>query len=84
VTTIDNWFARNLLSLKTVVRIIFGVFWAIDGALKFDPGFVNTFPNMIKDAASGQPSWLTVHLLVLTSYFSLLLNVLEGFSPLNT
>jgi uncharacterized membrane protein YphA (DoxX/SURF4 family) len=58
VTTIDNWFARNLSSLKTVVRIIFGVFWAIDGALKFDPGFVDTFPNMIKDAASGQPSWL--------------------------
>jgi nitrite reductase (NO-forming) len=56
--TLDNWFARNLFSLKTVVRIIFGVFWAIDGALKFDPGFVETFPSMIKDAASGQPSWL--------------------------
>ena len=24
---LDNWFARNLLSIKTVVRIIFGVFW---------------------------------------------------------
>ena len=55
---LDNWFARNLSSLKTVVRIIFGLFWAIDGALKFDPGFADTFPNMIKDAASGQPSWL--------------------------
>jgi uncharacterized membrane protein YphA (DoxX/SURF4 family) len=58
VTTTDNWSARNISSLKTVVRIIFGVFWVIDGALKFDPGFVDTFPNMIKDAASGQPSWL--------------------------
>jgi uncharacterized membrane protein YphA (DoxX/SURF4 family) len=58
VAAIDNWFSRNISSLKTVVRIIFGVFWAIDGALKFDPGFVDAFPNMIKDAASGQPSWL--------------------------
>ncbi len=56
--TLDNRFARNLFSLKTVVRIIFGVFWAIDGVLKFDPGFVDTFPNMIKDVASGQPPWL--------------------------
>lgn len=55
---LDNWFARNLTSLKTIVRIIFGVFWAIDGALKFAPGFVDSFSSMIKDAASGQPSWL--------------------------
>jgi nitrite reductase (NO-forming) len=49
---------RNLLSLKTIVRIIFGIFWAIDGALKFAPGFVDSFSTVIKDAASGQPSWL--------------------------
>jgi nitrite reductase (NO-forming) len=55
---LDNWFARNVSSLKTIVRIIFGVFWVVDGALKFDPGFVNTFPGLIKDAASGQPSWI--------------------------
>ena len=55
---LDNWFARNLSSLKTIVRMIFGVFWAIDGALKFAPGFVDSFSSMIKDAASGQPSWL--------------------------
>jgi hypothetical protein len=55
---LDNWFARNLSSLKTIVRIIFGVFWAIDGGLKFAPGFVESFSSMTKDAASGQPSWL--------------------------
>lgn len=58
-TDIDNWFARNVHSIKTAVRIIFGVLWAIDGALKFMPGFVDSFPSMIKDAASGQPSWLS-------------------------
>ena len=50
----DNWFARNVSSLKTIVRIIFGVVWAIDGALKIQPGYVELFPNSIKDAASGQ------------------------------
>jgi uncharacterized membrane protein YphA (DoxX/SURF4 family) len=54
----DNWFTRNVSSLKTIVRIIFGVVWAIDGALKIQPGYVELFPNSIKDAASGQPSWL--------------------------
>jgi nitrite reductase (NO-forming) len=56
---VDNWFVRNLFSLKTIVRIIFGVLWAIDGALKFAPGFVDSFPTVIKHAASGQPSWLS-------------------------
>jgi hypothetical protein len=56
---VDNWFVRNLLALKTIVRIIFGIFWAVDGALKFAPGFVDSFSTVIKDAASGQPSWLT-------------------------
>jgi nitrite reductase (NO-forming) len=56
---VDNWFVRNLSSLKTIVRIIFGVLWAIDGALKFAPGFVDSFPTVIKHAASGQPSWLS-------------------------
>lgn len=55
---LDNWFARNVPSLKTIVRIIFGVVWAVDGALKFQPGFVEAFPTEIIEAASGQPSWL--------------------------
>jgi uncharacterized membrane protein YphA (DoxX/SURF4 family) len=55
---LDNWFARNISSLKTIVRVIFGAFWAIDGVLKFQPGYVDSFPGSIKDAASGQPSWL--------------------------
>jgi uncharacterized membrane protein YphA (DoxX/SURF4 family) len=55
---LDNWLVRNVHSLKTIVRIIFGVFWAIDGVLKFQPGYVASFPGSIKEAASGQPSWL--------------------------
>ncbi len=54
----ESWFVRNITSIKTTVRIVFGVFWAIDGVLKFEPGLVQAFPGMISDAAQGQPSWL--------------------------
>lgn len=40
------------------VEILFGLIWGIDGALKFVPGFVSTFPHMLQSAAAGQPAWL--------------------------
>jgi nitrite reductase (NO-forming) len=54
----DIWFLRNAPALNVVLRVIFGLFWLIDGALKFQPGFVDAFPDMISRAAAGQPSWL--------------------------
>jgi nitrite reductase (NO-forming) len=51
-----NWFVRNVYWLKSLIRIVFGVVWLIDGYLKFQPGFVDSFPDLIK--SSGQPSWL--------------------------
>ncbi len=54
----ESWFVRNITVLKTTVRVIFGIFWAIDGALKFEPGLVQSFPGMVRDATQGQPSWL--------------------------
>lgn len=55
---LDNWLARNATQLKTVMRVIFGIVWAVDGAFKFQPGFVDSFPDIVSKAASGQPSWL--------------------------
>ena len=55
---LDNWFVRHVGSLKTAIRIIFGVVWAIDGALKFQPGFADSLPQMISDAGQGQPGWI--------------------------
>jgi uncharacterized membrane protein YphA (DoxX/SURF4 family) len=51
-----GWWARNAHSLKTAFRIIFGVVWLIDGALKFAPGFVDNFAGSI--SGDGQPAWL--------------------------
>jgi uncharacterized membrane protein YphA (DoxX/SURF4 family) len=51
-----GWVVRNVQWLKSLIRIIVGVVWLVDGSLKFQPGFVDSFPNLIKTA--GQPGWL--------------------------
>lgn len=44
------------------VRIAFGVVWAVDAFLKWQPGFPDQFIGMLTDAESGQPgpvkSWI--------------------------
>jgi uncharacterized membrane protein YphA (DoxX/SURF4 family) len=57
--TLDNWFVRHLSSLKVAMRVMFGVLWGIDGALKFQPGLPDAMVDMIKGAAQGQPGWLS-------------------------
>jgi hypothetical protein len=56
VTGNRNWVARNVSWLKSLLRIILGIVWLIDGYLKFSPGLVDSFPALIK--SEGQPSWL--------------------------
>jgi nitrite reductase (NO-forming) len=41
------------------VRTAFGLIWAIDAYFKFQPGFLTDYMSIIKDAAAGQPAWLT-------------------------
>ena len=53
---LDDWFVRNVGAFKVTLRVLFGTLWLIDGALKFQPGFVDTFPGTV--SASGQPAWL--------------------------
>ena len=51
-----NRIVRNVYWLKSFIRIILGIVWLIDGYLKFQPGLVDSFPDLIKSA--GQPAWL--------------------------
>lgn len=53
---LDGWFVRNAKSLRDAFRVGFGVIWLIDGALKFAPGFVDSFAGSI--TGDGQPAWL--------------------------
>ncbi len=41
-----------------IVRLGFGLIWAIDATLKWLPGFRDSFLMMIRNSAQGQPSWL--------------------------
>jgi uncharacterized membrane protein YphA (DoxX/SURF4 family) len=52
----EGWIARNVHGLKSLFRIVLGLVWLIDGALKFAPGFVDQFNGMI--SGDGQPAWL--------------------------
>ncbi len=42
----------------TIVRLLFGVIWAIDAMLKWLPGYRHTYLSNLKTAAQGQPSFL--------------------------
>ncbi len=41
------------------VRTAFGLVWAVDAYLKFQPAFLSGYLGIIQGAASGQPAWLT-------------------------
>jgi nitrite reductase (NO-forming) len=40
------------------VRAAFGLIWAVDAYLKFQPDFLSGYLGMIQGAAQGQPAWL--------------------------
>ena len=53
-----SWLVRNREWLKSFVRVTFGAVWLVDGLLKFQTGVIESFPDMIKEAAEGHPAWL--------------------------
>jgi len=57
-TEASGWSARNAAALKPLLRVVFGVIWALDGVFKFDPALVQSFPDTVAEAGLGQPAWL--------------------------
>ena len=53
-----KWVVRNVSWLKSFIRIFLGIVWLIDGFLKFSPGLVDSFPDLVRSAGGGQPTWL--------------------------
>lgn len=49
---------NGLASHVAVLRIIFGLMWAVDAAFKWSPSFTNGFLGQVQSAAEGQPAWL--------------------------
>ncbi len=54
----QKWVFRNVSWLKSFIRIFLGIIWLIDGYLKFSPGLVDSFPDLVRRAGDGQPTWL--------------------------
>ncbi|MCI4364589.1 MAG: DoxX family protein [Thermoplasmata archaeon] len=59
MTTEANWWVRHIESVKTSLRVLFGLIWVIDGALKFTSGFVDGFPGAVQTASGNAPGWLS-------------------------
>ncbi len=56
---VPTWRLRGI----GIVRIIFGLIWAIDAWFKWQPSFLDTITSMLNDKLKGQPlatqAWLT-------------------------
>lgn len=44
--------------LKSITRIVFGLIWLVDSFFKFQPDFIKSLPDLIKEGAASQPAWL--------------------------
>ncbi|MCI4351949.1 MAG: DoxX family membrane protein [Thermoplasmata archaeon] len=73
--TEQGWWVRHAPWLKSVFRMLFGIVWLIDGALKFTSGFVNSFPTAVATAQSNSPGWLS-------GWYSFWLSQATGNAPL--
>ncbi len=48
--------------LWTLGRILFGLLWAFDAALKWQPAFLDHFMSQLTSVVSGQPGWIAAYL----------------------
>ena len=54
----DSIWTTWLVAMTSAVRAAFGVIWAIDAYLKWQPGFAAHYVGYLQNAANGQPGWL--------------------------
>src|SRR5260370_20405068 len=65
--------ARRLTGVA-ILRIAFGVIWAVDASLKWQPAFRANFQQLLSDLAKGQPGFLAC-------WFALWPVVVSGRAP---
>ncbi|HVC62787.1 MAG TPA: hypothetical protein VND19_20790 [Acetobacteraceae bacterium] len=53
---------RPTTSVWTVARLLFGLLWAFDAALKWDPYFLTHFLDQLTPAVQGQPAWIAAYI----------------------
>ena len=55
---VDSWFVRHARAFTRSIEMLFGLMWLVDASLKFQPGFVSAFSDLISTASMNQPAWL--------------------------
>ena len=53
-----SFVAGGLVRRVELLRVVFGIVWAIDAYLKWQPAFISGYAGSVADGAKGQPSWL--------------------------
>ncbi len=53
-----GWWAENRARLGAALRVLFGLIWVIDGAMKFVFMVPSDVTDLIARAGQGQPDWL--------------------------
>jgi len=51
-------FHGGVIKRVEILRVVFGIVWAIDAYLKWQPSFVSGYAGNVAEGASGQPGWL--------------------------
>jgi len=54
-----SWWVRHIHLLNSILRVLLGVVWLIDGILKFYSGFAGSFLTVLQNNQAAAPSWLT-------------------------
>lgn len=54
VTTLTVWRMKGI----GILRIVFGLVWAVDAWFKWQPGFINNFSSYLTGPLDGQPVWI--------------------------
>ncbi len=53
-TTLASWRFKGM----GILRIVFGLVWAIDAWFKWQPDFINNFSSYLTGTLDGQPTWV--------------------------
>ncbi len=54
----ERWWTRNRIPLAAGTRILFGLIWIVDGAMKFVLMVPSDVTGLVPGAGQGQPDWL--------------------------
>lgn len=56
--TNPSWWARHIQPLNSLLRILLGIVWIVDGTYKFYSGFAGSFLTQLQGNQAANPSWL--------------------------